>query len=172
MVTAVICDGMVKQFLLVCGIMGCPVSIEKTEWASLCLTFLGILLNGCTLTLSVPTEKMPQNFMLDYAIQKRKLTIKEVQQMTGLLNFLNKAIVPVRAFTRAMYSKLATKNRKTGQILKQHHHIGLNKDFALDCKVWQIFLRNVTNVNLCRPFIDSLEQNSYQLTSFHSDASK
>ena len=71
-----------------------------------------------------------------------------------------------------MYSKLATKNRKTGQILKQHHHIGLNKDFALDCKVWQIFLRNVTNVNLCRPFIDSLEQNSYQLTSFHSDASK
>ena len=136
-VTAVICDGMVKQFLLVCGIMGCPVSIEKTEWASLCLTFLGILLNGRTLTLSVPTEKCHKALsMLDYAIQKRKITIKEVQQMTGLLNFLNKAIVPGRAFTRAMYSKLATKNRKTGQILKQHHHIGLNKEFALDCKVW------------------------------------
>ena len=46
-----VCNGMVRLFLKVCEMIRCPISMEKTEWATQILTFLGILLNGRTLTL-------------------------------------------------------------------------------------------------------------------------
>ena len=90
--------------------------------------------------------------------------------MTGLLNFINWAIVPGRAFTRAMYHKLATKDSR-GRLLKQHHHVSLNKEYILDCKVWLNFLLQ-DNSGLCQPFMDFDTTNTYCLTSFHSDTSK
>ena len=102
-----ICNGMVKQFLLVCDTVGCPVSLEKTEYASSLIIFLGVLLNGHRRLLAVPTEKRTKAInLINWAIDKKKVTIKFVQQLTGTLNFLNKALVPGRAFTRGMYMKL------------------------------------------------------------------
>ena len=44
--------------------------------------------------------------LLKWAINKRKVTIKFVQQLTGTLNFLNRVIVLGRAFMRGMYAQL------------------------------------------------------------------
>ena len=99
------CNGMVDQFLEVCKQVGCPISIEKTEWATQLIVFLGILLNGNTLTLSVPTDKCElAASLLRTAILKKKVPIKFIQQLTGTLNFLTKAIVPGRVFMRGMYT--------------------------------------------------------------------
>ena len=45
------CNGMVRTFLEVCENIGCPVALEKTEWASLQVVFLEILLDGVSLRL-------------------------------------------------------------------------------------------------------------------------
>ena len=149
--------------------------MEKTEWATPLLEFLGILLDGRSKTLSIPTEKKVKAIsFLNYAINKKKVTIKFVQQLTGTLNFLNKAIVPGRAFTRGMYSHLSLRNKRTSAILKQYHHVNLTREFLMDCHMWLHFLNNTGSCDqkLCRPFTDfhGLYSGGEQLC-FYSDAS-
>ena len=113
-----LCDHMVSQFLALCKILGVPVLEEKTEWGTQIITFLGILLNGDTFSLSIPENKVNKALnMLHWTIQQKKVTIKHIQRLTGTLNFLNKAIVPGRAFTRGMYASL-TLTDKAGNPLK------------------------------------------------------
>ena len=78
--------------------------MEKTEFGSIIMIFLGILLDGEKPSLSIPEDKRQKALnQLISIINKKKATIKEIQCLTGLLNFLNKAIIPGRAFTRRMY---------------------------------------------------------------------
>ena len=68
------------------------------------MVFLGTLLDGQQKLIAIPIEKIIKDInLLQWAINKKKVNIKFVQQLTGTLNFLNKAIVPGRAFTRGMY---------------------------------------------------------------------
>ena len=95
------CNYLVHQFIDLCQDLGFPVAIEKTEYATTLIVFLGILLNGRQLTLSVPLEKCDKTIKLINEITRRKkVTIKQIQFLTGYLNFLSRAIVPGRMFTR------------------------------------------------------------------------
>ena len=96
----VICTEMVNIFLKICQQISCPIANEKTEWVTQIIDFLGILLNGRTLTLIIPTDKRISaiNLLLQ-AIQDNKVTVKFVQKLTGTLNFLHRAIISGWAFT-------------------------------------------------------------------------
>ena len=96
-ITLIQCNQQMRIFLDICSKVGCPISEEKTKWATedQVIIFLGILLNGKTLTLSIPIDKKVKALhYLNYTIDKRKVTIKFIQKLTGILNFLTKAIVP------------------------------------------------------------------------------
>ena len=108
-----VCNGMVKNFLVICEDLGCPVSMEKTVYASPLMEFLGVLLDGRNKILAIPEEKICKaTDLLKWALDKHKVTIKFIQQITGTLNFLNKVIVPGCAFTRGMYIHLKTTDSK------------------------------------------------------------
>ena len=69
-------NGAVKEFLVVCAIIGCPVSMDKTEYASELIIFLGVLLCGNRKLLIVPDDKKTKAMnLLKYATEKRKVTI-------------------------------------------------------------------------------------------------
>ena len=103
---------LVRTFLDICNKIGCPVSEEKTEWSSDCMVFLGILLDGKNHLLAMPQEKKVKTTnMLQLVLSKKKVTIKEAQRLTGLLNFQQRVIVPGRTFTRSMYNKLRIKDK-------------------------------------------------------------
>ena len=55
--TRQLCNQMIKGFLKVCDEIGVPIAMEKTEWATVRLVFLGILLDGERLILAIPEEK-------------------------------------------------------------------------------------------------------------------
>ena len=96
---------MIQQFLDLCAEIGVPISMDKTEWGSTLIIFLGILLDGKTLTLSIPLDKRIKAInMLQMMCAKRKATVKELQVLSRYLNFLCKAIFPGRTFTRRMYA--------------------------------------------------------------------
>ena len=100
---------MVRSFLSMCREISCPVSLEKTEWGTQTIVFLGIMTDGHRHCLALPESKVikAKNQINDILAKKNgKATIKQLQSLTGLLNFMNKAIVPGRAFTRRMYTKL------------------------------------------------------------------
>ena len=94
-----ICNAMIADFIKLCEEIGVPISSEKTEWVSKLTVFLGILLNGWTLTLAIPIEKKKRAVdMLSTLLHKRKVTVKQLQSLCGYLNFLTKVIVPGRVF--------------------------------------------------------------------------
>ena len=84
------------------------------------------------------------------------------------LNFINRAIVPGRAFTRRMYAKFS--GIKDGNMmLKQHHHVKLDKEFKMDCKIWEMFLQDISSIT--RPFVDMSKEITADELFFYSDAS-
>ena len=110
------CNSLVRTFLRICNRIGSPVALEKTNWASSTIVFLGILMEGDTLTLSIPNEKRVRaTHLLSKLKDSNKATVKQLQSLTGFLNFLNKAIFPGRAFTRRMYSKYSEPKGKKWQ---------------------------------------------------------
>ena len=71
----------------------------------------------------IPEEKRHKALtQIQMITDKRTATIKAIQQLTGILNFLNHAIVPGTVFTHRMYSKLKVRDSK-GRKLKQYHHV-------------------------------------------------
>ena len=131
------------------------------------MVFLGFLIDCMTQTVCVPREKLMKVKELITNIlanKKKKMTVKQMQQICGFLNFLGRCIVPGRAFTRRLYSYTA--NPK----LKPHHHIRVNKEIRSDLEMWITFLRNPAAYS--RGFIDY--ENVLRATeiSMFSDASK
>ena len=118
----------------------------------------------------VPQEKKNKALaLLHEAVSRNNHQVKFIQKLAGTLNFLHRAIVPGRAFTRGLYRKLKLTNGK-GQQLKQHHHVTVGTEFKLDCKVWIQFLSS-ENLKICRPFLDA-EAPEGQVLNFASDAAK
>ena len=168
-----LCNAMIRKFIQLCKQIGVPIAEEKTEWATTALVFLGILLNGKQFTLSIPLEKQQKALhLLNSMIDKKKSTIKEAQTLTGLLNFLTKAIFPGRMFTRRMYAKCATHEiTKTGKRLKPHHHVSVDREFKFDCQIWKTFLVHYSDTAVCHPMVDLDATITAHELFFYSDAS-
>ena len=118
--TLIQCNAMVRQFL------------DKTEWATDLIVFLGILLNGRELSLAIPLEKKDRAIeLLTDMKSSKKTTVKQLQKLCGFLNFLCKVIFPGRTFVRRMYSKFSNVINVKGMAprnaeeykLRQHHHM-------------------------------------------------
>ena len=169
------CNKLVRIFLNICQAIQFPVSMDKTEWASLHVVFLGILLLGDKLKLSIPLDKQQKALgMLEYLINKKKAKISELERLAGFLNFLNKAIIPGRTFTRRMYSKFAgilnQDGKRVNRNIRSYHHVRLDNEFKNDCKVWVLFLNHLESV--CRPFSDVNLHVDMREVGFYSDASR
>ena len=97
------CFFIMKKFEWVCKKIGVPIAHGKTVWPTNRIVFLGILLMGDIRLLGVPLEKKEKALkILSYLLDKKKATVKEIESLAGLLNFLGRAIFPGRAFTRRM----------------------------------------------------------------------
>ena len=163
-----LCNKYVNTFLEICAEIGIPIADEKTVWASTSITFLGMLLQGISWTISIPDEKITRTVnLLQEICSKQKAMIKMLQKLAGLLNFLGRAIFPGRAFTRRMYAKFSGDNVKH---LKSFHHIKLDQEFKSDCKVWLHFLSKDYIQAVSRPFVDLSKFTYAEDVNFSSDA--
>ena len=157
------CSQQVSIFLAVCQEINFPVSMEKTVWAASAMIFLGLLINTVTQTVSIPTEKIEKaKDLLLSILAKKKVTVHELQKITGTLNFLCRAVVPGRAFARRLYTKFNSS-------MKKYHHIRITKDLRDDLQMWMKFLNHPSAYS--RPFLDFRNVLSAEEIQFHSDAS-
>ena len=141
------------------------------------MIFLGTLLDGDTHCLCISEEKRCKaRTQLLNIVSKRTITAKELQSLTGLLNFLTRAIVPGRAFTRRLFTKIPEYIYKMQQRkLKFYHHVTVDREFKFDCQMWLTFLECVSENKqlLCRPFIDFESKSvTARELNFFTDASK
>ena len=168
-----LCNQMIQQFMDLCLELCVPIVVKKTQWASSLIVFLGILLDGKNLILSLPIEKQEKALkLLNEFADRKKATIQQIQVLTRFLNFLTKAIFAGRTFTRRMYVKAGQYQKGNNRKLKQHHHVRLDAEFKFDCEIWRVFLTHYCERAVCWPMID-LDKDVVTVTEleFYSDAS-
>ena len=90
---------------------------------------------------------------------RRKVTLRELQSLIGLLNFCCAVIVPGRAFLRRLIDL-------TCKVSNPSHRITLNKESRSDIRAWQLFISNFNGKSL---LLDQRWQSDTQL-HLHTDA--
>ena len=122
-----VCDMQVQEFLNLCKEINFPVSLEKTYWGSTRLTFLGLLIDTIAQMVAIPDEKiLKAKILIQDILSKKKVTVHKLQSLCRFLNFLDRCVVPGRAFTRRLYAPL------TNPKLKPHHHLRITTEMRLD----------------------------------------
>ena len=96
------------EFSDMCKELGVPIAQEKTEGPSTSLVYLGYLLDTIKSQIKIPGEKILRLLeLIDNALSLKKLTLKELQSLTGSLQFCAKAMPSARAFIRRMYASMS-----------------------------------------------------------------
>ena len=159
--SATLCQAQLDLFLNLCSYLGIPMAPEKTCGPATTLSFAGIKLDSILSEARLPLDKIDKSRNLISAfLARKKVSLTELQSLTGLLNFACSVIKPGRAFLRRLIDL-------TIGVRSPHHLIRLNKEVKEDLKVWLSFL---TDFNGRSFFIDDVWQNSVKL-SLYTDAS-
>ena len=161
-----LCNSQVNTFLKVCESIAFPVSMEKTFWGTAKLVFLGLLIDTVNQCICIPVDKVDKAVKLINSIlenKSKKVTLNQLQKVCGFLNFLGRAIIPGRAFTRRLYVYT------TSDKLKPHHHIRVNSEMRQDLLMWAAFLEQ-PNI-FCRPWMDFSTMLVADEIDMYSDAS-
>ena len=119
-----------------------PIEVSKLEGPSSCLTFLGIEVDTVSLQLRLPKDKLANlKETLSYSVQRRTISKKDLQRLTGLLQFATKVVRPGRPFLRRLYAM---------QDIGSHpnHFIRLNIPARADIMWWYIFMEEWNGVSL------------------------
>lgn len=133
-----LCQLMLREFLAICMFVGIPVAKDKTEPPSTALTFLGIHIDTVKRETKLPHEKVQKGLKLLQELRdknKEKCTLKELQSVTGFLNFCCSVLVPARAFLRRLIVL-------TIGLTLPYHHTRLTANVKQDLEVWVKFFQN------------------------------
>ena len=150
------------RFQFICKKLGVPLSEEKTEWGT-CLTFLGILLDTIRMQASLPEDKLKKcrDLITRYLCEK-KITVKQLESLTGVLNFACQVVVPGRPFLRRLYQLLS------GVRKKPYFKIKLTSGAKNDLRMWLSFFNSYNGVSMFLPNEWTLQSSLH----FYTDASK
>ena len=94
------------------------------------------------------------------------MTVHQLQQLCGYLNFLCRCVPPGRVFLTRLYN-LISGNVK---VLKPHHHICIKQENRLDLLVWQQFLNDPEVYS--RPFMDMVEMKADSINMYSDTLGK
>ena len=128
------CRKQLELFLMLCSYLGIPMAPEKTVGPSTTIAFAGIELNSILMEARLPQEKIDKcQELISIFLQPRKVTLKQIQSLTGLLNFACAVVVPGRALLCPLIDP-------TLGIRSPYFPIRLSQAVKDDLRVWQQFL--------------------------------
>ena len=134
---------------------------EKTVGPATTITFAGIELDSVIMEARLPHEKLVKcRDLISAFLKRRKVTLREIQSLTGLLNFACSVVIPGRAFLRRLIDL-------TIGISNPSFQVRLSREVKADLSVWQNFLNNFNGRSV---FLSDQWFNSHQL-KLYTDAS-
>ena len=117
-------------FLKSFGELKVPIEQSKLEGPSTCLSFLGIEIDNESMQFRLPSSKLSYlKEMLVQCIQFRSMTKKNLQRLTGLLQFATKVVQPGRPFLRRLCALQQVGNHPD-------HLVHLNQAARADIMWW------------------------------------
>jgi hypothetical protein len=97
-----------STFRSLCDYMGVPLAEENTIGPACIIIFLGLEIDTLEMVKRIPQDKLVEvRHKLHMVLSKKKVTLKELQSLVGLLNFCARAIPSVRAFNRRFMTQRA-----------------------------------------------------------------
>jgi hypothetical protein len=132
--TLSICEGQLTLFLQFLDHVKVPIKHEKTIFPTTVLIFIGLELDTDAVEIRLPLDKLHKlRDKINYAKNRQKLTLQELQSLIGLLNFACAGVSPGRTYFRRLID--LTKGLK-----KPHHKRRLSKEARADLAAWSLFL--------------------------------
>lgn len=129
-----LCRKQLDLFLMLCSYLRIPMAPEKTVGPSQIISFAGIELDSTLMEDRLPQEKLDKcQALISAFVRRRKVSLQEIQSLTGLLNFACSVVVPGRAFLRRLIDL-------TIGVKRPHFLIRLSGEVKADLLVWQNFL--------------------------------
>ena len=160
------CGAGLQRFLHFCKDIGVPMASDKTESPSQVLTFAGIELDCLNLEARLPMEKVDKILgVIRSHIPRKRVKLKEIQSLIGLLNFACSVITPGRVFIRRLINL-------TVGVRRAHHSIRVTMETKRDLRLWETFLASfngksffldeawLTSVNL-KVYTDAAQSRGY-----------
>ena len=93
-----LCKQQLDLFLMFCHYLGIPMAPKKTIGPSSTISLAGIELDSVLMEAWLPPDKLVKcHDLIASFLRRRKITLREVQSLTGLLNFASTVVVPGRA---------------------------------------------------------------------------
>ena len=131
------CKVDLTSFLSLCKTVGIPIKTEKTEWPTPIITIYGFQVDSIQMECRLPVDKLHKmKLALQTMRRRRKVTLRELQSLIGLLNFVCTVICRGRAFLRRLIDL-------TMKASEPYHFIRLNTESHLDMmQAWLQFLQS------------------------------
>ena len=141
------CQQNLRKFKQVCDHLGIPIAEDKTTLPTQIITFLGLVLNMRDQVIGIPQHKVDKALrQINYVLAAKTVRVKLLQSLTGLLNFVGKAIPGARCFNHRFYSAMVIpKDRK----IHPYYHIKVAEELKEDLRVWKVALKEL---NFTIPF--------------------
>lgn len=155
-----------ERTLSLCVRIGVPLAADKTEGPTTALSFLGIELDTVRMTAALSAAKLAELQLLlrDWG-QRKSATIKELQSLTGMLNFACCVVRPGRAFLRRIIDHTTQLDRAErvarggAASARSHRQIGrpIPPEVQADIEWWRRFIGEFNGVSLLyeKEWIDS-----------------
>lgn len=151
----------IQSVIGVCGLIGIPISSDKTYWASVIMRFLGLDIDLGHQTIRVPPHKVQSlRGKLTHIMTSRTVQVKSLQSFAGLLNFYAHAKPGGRAFIHRIYDAQEPQ-------LPQYYHVSVTRELKQDLQIW---LDLLDQSSLAMPFMEVVPTPAEDI-DFSTDAS-
>ncbi|MEW8547651.1 MAG: reverse transcriptase domain-containing protein, partial [Candidatus Thiodiazotropha sp.] len=128
------CSADLSKFVSLCADIGIPLKQEKTVWPTTKLVIYGIEVDSVEMVSRLPEEKVLKiKNLLSVFSKRKKVTLRELQSLLGLLNFATGCVVPGRAFLRRLFDL-------TINVSHPNFYIKLNRKAKADLAAWELFM--------------------------------
>ena len=136
------CHLELESLMAICKHLGVPLALEKVEGPTVCLVFLGILIDTIAGELRLPREKLNRLCHLTSEwLWKKRCTKRELLSIAGQLQHAATIVKPGRTFLRRLFDL-------SSRVAKLDHHIKLNAGARSDLAWWHEFLEGWNGVSL------------------------
>ncbi|XP_056009591.1 uncharacterized protein LOC130046335 isoform X1 [Ostrea edulis] len=155
------CKDDLTNFLYLCKKTGIPINMAKTIVPSTTVTIYGIEVDSVAMECRLPPDKITKMTQcLQNFAHRKKVQLRDLQSLIGLLNFACSVVVPGRAFLRRLIDLVVG-------VKKPFHWIRLTKEARADMATWLLFLSHFNGKSVFLP----LDWDSSDCLQLYTDAS-
>ena len=132
------CLFLMNTFMGISEELGIPIADDKTVGPTTVLPYLGFIIDTELMMVLIPPDKISKlHDLLVPMLNKRKMLVRDLESVTGLMSYCSRAIPSSRAFIRRFYDLLSSiKNRKP------LYKVRINNEVKADVTMWLQFLHS------------------------------